>query len=427
MCSQRIDLWDLPMVLNKMEVKPQLAKLLNLYLRKRKNEAIELFTNQVHYTIFKQLSNKPSSIYISRNYVVLAFRGEARYHYYVIGENSDGRLFINKIREFSGDTARLVYVFKDNYERKDDVEILIYLIDDVDVHRSMGFGYDLENSEDKAIPKYHEGYIIDAYRVQGDLCLRIFTENVYFETIRQLLAEHIRQILNRVILERIRDLLADLGISSEFAERFGFEVIAFRVFPRDITYEEERYYLNNLFAIMKRKLNVSDIADSIAFTESFNISDFDDKIIVQMFGERAPFGQRFKPTICRIWLSREVINDFVDRIMNDLQLECSDRVISRGRHLLRYFGLPSRFTIIAKLPSANMAEEEYVIPVNMNILHIAKGKVYLYHPEHGSTEINIMQNLAAEVFNVWLDDDFEERLNYFAIKSLPDSRQLSLL
>jgi hypothetical protein len=56
-----------------------------------------------------------------------------------------------------------------------------------------------------------------------------------------------------------------------------------------------------------------------------------------------------------------------------------------------------------------------------------KGKVYLYHPEHGSMAIDVGQNLAAEIHNVWFDDDFEERLNYFAIKSLPDSRQLSLL
>jgi hypothetical protein len=360
---------------------------------------------------------------LSRNYVVLEFKGEARYHHYLLGVNTDGKVFINKLRNFSGETSKLLYMFK----RENNVEIPIYLIDDVDVHRSMGFGYDIENSEDKVIPKYYEGYIIDAYRVQGDIVLHIFEENVYFATIRQLLAEHIERIFYRVILERIRDLLADIGISSEFGNRFGSEVLIFRAFPRDLSAEEEKYYLEKLFEIMKRKLNISDIADSVTFVESFIVSVFDDKVIVQVYNERAGFGQRFETTIVRIRFSREVIDDFVERIMDNLQLEPSDHVISRGRHLIRYFGLPSRFTIMAKLPNANMTEEEYIIPINMDVLHIMKGKMYLYHPEHGSVAIDVGQNLAAEIHNVWLDDDFEERMNYFAIKSLPDSRQLSLL
>jgi hypothetical protein len=82
---------------------------------------------------------------------------------------------------------------------------------------------------------------------------------------------------------------------------------------------------------------------------------------------------------------------------------------------------------MAKLPSANGVEEEYIIPINLDLLHIMKGKMYLYHPEHGHLTIDIAQNLAAEINSIPLDDDFEERLNYIVIKSLPDSKQLSLL
>jgi GTPase SAR1 family protein len=422
-----INSWYLIDVLRSIDINNRLAILLYHYLRREKSKVIKLFTNRVHYEIFKQLWNKPLAIYVSRNYVVLHFQGIGRSHFYVIGINTDKRLFINKIRDFDNYGARIICEYHDD----NDYNIPIYLVEDKDIFRAMDFEEDIENSEEKVIPKYRKDgdreQMIRNYRIQGDLILRVTTEDVFFGNIRQLVIEQVDQILNRVILLRIQNVLADIGISSQIIRRFNREALMFRAFPRNTSIEEEEYYLENLTEILKRKLNISDIAERIKFTISYDFDSDTIGIAINFFNDRAEFGQRFEPTIIRALISWETLHKFADKIMSQLKLEPQDNIISRGRHLIRYHGYPSRFTILAKLPGANGVEEEYIIPINLDLLHIMKGKMYLYHPEHGHLTIGIAQNLTAEINSIPLDDDFEERLNYIAIKSLPDSRQLSLL
>jgi hypothetical protein len=415
--------WYLIDALKEVKVDQKLAYALYHYLRREKSKVIKLFTNRVHYEIFKQLWNKPLAIYVSRNYVVLQFQGVSRSHFYVIGINTDKRLFINKIRDFDNYGARIICEYHDD----NDYNIPIYLVEDKHVYRSMGFDEDVENSDDKTIPKINQESMIRNYRIQGDLILRVTTEDVFFGNIRQLVIEQVDQILNRVILLRIQNVLADIGISSQIIRRFNREALMFRAFPRNTSLEEEEYYLENLIEILKRKLNISDIAERIKFTISFDSDTIGYDIAINFFNDRAEFGQRFEPTIIRALIGWETLHKFADKIMSQLKLEPQDNIISRGRHLIRYHGYPSRFTILAKLPGANGVEEEYIIPINLDLLHIMKGKMYLYHPEHGHLTIGIAQNLTAEINSIPLDDDFEERLNYIAIKSLPDSRQLTLL
>jgi len=423
--------WYLIDVLRSIDINNRLAILLYHYLRRQKSKVIKLFTNRVHYEIFKQLWNKPLAIYVSRNYIVLHFQGNSRSHFYVIGINTDKRLFINKIRDFDNYGARIICKYHDDFDKENDYNIPIYLVRDNDIFRAMGFEEDIENSEDKTIPKYRKDsdkeQMIRSYRIQGDLIFDVSTEDVFFGNIRQLVIEQVDQILNRIILLRIQNVLADIGISSQIIRRFNREALMFRAFPRDTSLEEEEYYLENLIEILKRKLNISDIAERIKFAIGFDPDTIGYDVGISFFNDRAEFGQRFKPTIIRALISWETLHKFADKIMSQLKLEPQDNIISRGRHLIRYHGYPSRFTILAKLPGANGVEEEYIIPINLDLLHIMKGKMYLYHPEHGSMAIDVGQNLAAEIHNVWLDDDFEERMNYYALKLLPDSRQLSLL
>jgi hypothetical protein len=122
---EMVDEWDLNMVLDKIGLKAPLAKVLYCYLRRRKNETIALFTNQVHYAIFKTLSNKPLTIYVSGNYVVLEFAGESRNHYYVLGINTDGKVFINKIRLPRDIKAKIAFIFKNEINMKFQYTVLM--------------------------------------------------------------------------------------------------------------------------------------------------------------------------------------------------------------------------------------------------------------------------------------------------------------
>jgi hypothetical protein len=422
-----VNWWNLTDILKEMDLNPILCKLLYHYLRREKSKAIGLFTNQIHYALFKQLANVPAAIYVSQNYVVLQFYTYERSHFYVIGINTDDKLFVNKIRNFNSLGAKFICEYHHKDGEGGECVIPIYLVSDQNIYQSMGFDYDVERSSDKTIPKYYNERMMSLYRIQGDLVLRIFDESVFFETVRQLIAEQVEQILTRVILQRIQMILSDLGISSQITTRFRRECVMFRAFPREKSSSEIRYYLENLVTILSRKLYIRDIAESIKFIIAFDSDAIGYDIAVNIFEGRAEFGQRFEPTVIRVSISREIINKFVDKIISGITLDQQDNIISRGRHLIRYYGYPSQFTILAKLPNSAGGEEEYIIPINMNVLHVVKGKMYLYHPEHKAAEINIMQNIAAEITNVQLDDGFEERMNYIAIKSLPDSRQLSLL
>jgi len=191
---------------------------------------------------------------------------------------------------------------------------------------------------------------------------------------------------------------------------------------RESKVEEVNYYLENLLAILRRRLNITDIAQNVNFALGLSPFTEGSDITIHAYDERAGF----EPTIIAVMINWKVLDKFANEIMSQLRLEPNDHIISRGRHLIRYHGYPSRFTIIAKLPGVNGGSDEYVIPINLDILHVMKGKIHLYHPEHGSMEVNVLKNIIAEVLNVDLDDNFEERMNYIAIKLLPDSRQLAL-
>jgi hypothetical protein len=418
-----INSWYLIDALKEVKVDQKLAYALYHYLRGEKKALIRLFTNRIHFEIFKRLWNDPMTIYVSKNYIVLQFREYNTIDFYVIGINSDKRLFINKIRDFNPFGARLLFEYEHDDEGGNENRIPILLIDDKDIFRAMGFEEDIENSDDKTIPKS----MIRNYRIQGDLILRISTEDEFFENIREQVLDQIDQILNRVILQRIQAILSDFGISSEIVRRFRREVLLFRAFPRDSKAEEVNYYLENLLAILRRRLNITDIAQNVHFALGLSPFTEGSDITIHAYDERAGFGERFEPTIVAVMINWKVLDKFANEIMSQLKLEPQDNIISRGRHLIRYHGYPSRFTILAKLPGANGGSDEYIIPINLNVLHIMKGKLYLLHPEHGSITIDITQNIAAEINSIPLDDDFEERLNYIAIKLLPDSRQLSLL
>jgi hypothetical protein len=321
--------WYLIDVLRSIDINNRLAILLYHYLRGEKGKVIKLFTNKVHYEIFKQLWNKPLAIYVSRNYIVLHFQGNSRSHFYVIGINTDKRIFINKIRDFDNYRARIVCEYRDDFDKESDYNIPIYLVEDKDVFRAMGFEEDIENGEEKVIPKYRKDgdreEMIITYRIQGDLILRVTTEDVFFGNIRQLVIEQVNQILNRVILLRIQSVLADIGISSQIIRRFNREVLMFRAFPRNTSLEEEEYYLENLIEILKRKLNISDIAERIKFDICFDSDTIGCDVAIHLFSERAEFGQRFKPTIIRALISWETLHKFADKIMSQLKLEESQK------------------------------------------------------------------------------------------------------
>ena len=431
MSYEVVDYWNVERVFESIGMRPILKHFLVKYLEGEKKATINLFTNAIHYNAVKSLQNVPECIYVTQNYAILVFKYVGRYtesqHYYLIGINSDGKLFVNKLRLFRGCAIKTLAYYVKRIGKDAETTFPIYLTTDEYVRESLGYQVDLETLEIKLIPIQDPADSRIAYRVQGDLVFHIRPENEFFEMLSRVITDRVEEILRRIILERIQNVLADFGISSRIVRRFRREAIIFRGIPRDLSWPETQYYLNKIFGIIKKKLDHKDIADNITQANEFEINDENDEIGIDILTDRAGFQERFEPIIINVFFSRKVLQKFVSNIMNNLRLEPQEHIISLGRHLIRYYGYPSRFTISVKLPRDVNGNEDYLIPINLDLIHVVKGKVYLFHHEHGGEEIIMRENVTVLITHTEIDEDFENRLNYIALKLIPDPAQLTLL
>jgi hypothetical protein len=431
MSYEILDEWNVDRVFEDMRMRPILKNFLVEYLRGEKKATINLFTNVIHYNAVKSLQNVPECIYVTQNYAILEFRHIGRYtegrHYYLIGVNSDGKLFVNKLRSFRGAATKTLAYYVKRIGRDAETTFPIYLTKDEYIYESLGYQVDLETLEIKLIPIQDPADSRIAYRVQGDLVFHIGSEDEFFETLSRVITDRVEEILRRIILERIQNVLADFGISSRIERRFRREIIIFRGIPRDLSWSETQYYLNKIFGIIKKKLDHKDIADNITQANEFEINHENDEIGIDILTDRAGFQERFEPVIINVFFSHKVLQKFVNNIMKNLKLEPQEHIINVGRHLVRYYGYPSRFTLNVKLPRDVNGNEDYLIPINLDLIHAMKGKIYLFHNEHGGEEITVKENVTILITHTEIDEDFENRLNYIALKLIPDPAQLTLL
>jgi hypothetical protein len=388
----------------------RLITLLWYYKTKKKNMAKELFTNKIQFQVFKHLRNKPSRIFISNRYLVLEFtyvssKGYSYKNYYVIGVNSDNKLFINKMEDFEPNFS-------------DTIDKLVIPIPDKLVMDNLEFNYDLEISEDKSLPyRDHQMDSSRAYRVQGDLVfyVDIYSSDfklVYLNSIANNISDQIEALINNIVLRRIQNTLSEFGISSEINRN----IVRIWCLPSKYRYSLVSEYQLILREIIKNAIDLSDISNNI----TYDPSNWEADIRIVINEGSGWFGSPYKPFDVVIFFRDRFIDHWAKEVTKNITVEPKELTVNHGRHKITYVGYPSRFNIVHEFPfkDGNGDNVKALFEVNMNDLFMVSSKLKIEHIEHGVMEYNVIYPIRVTLDNTRIDRWFDSRLNYYAIKLL---------
>jgi hypothetical protein len=377
--------------------------------------------------MFKHIPLKPNSIMVSENYVILEFKRTIKrrwdsydsYTYYLIGINSDGKLFINKLVNES-----ISYRVIGELNLKNGWKTELRLTHDTAIHILLGYLIDMENSTDKTIPQHTiTGETFGSYRLQGDLVLAISSDenvyNYYIGFIKRSIYDQIERILKRTILLRISNILNSYNIITTI----GNNNLAIEAIPRYLDDHEIKAILNNLRDILYKELYVSDIAPTLQieniYREWNNKYSGTDIYITLTIG-RGSYGNPYKPIVISVEISEPIVGKFTDHVLKDLELKCDRRVIYHGRHKISYKGYPSQMTIATQLPLLNLdgVENTHVLNINIDRIYLDEGELRIDHVEHGSYTYKIAKPLLVRFQSTIVDPLNDNRLSYYALKNL---------
>jgi hypothetical protein len=394
--------------LRELGVDHRLLTLLWLYRSGRKNAAKSLFTNQAHFEVFKHLKNKPSAIYLTDKYLILTFTNRVKVRhrsiregksYYVIGINSDNKLFINKMERFYDPEAL-------------PINGLVYFSNNQEVYRHLGYEYDLETDSDKTIPKpEHANDFLEHYRVQGDLVFAVVVrennfEATYLNAIKANIDLQLERALANFILRKIQNALAEVGISSHLADN-ELIIPAIPVARRWDIGEDLRQTLQN---VIEKTVDLT--------AAGFSISNAQHDIAIMVNRGRGLFGVPYLPLEVTVSFSPAFLNEVADQIVKSLDIQIKERSITFGRHKITYMGFPNRFNFVYEFPYVEEGNEKFKVlfEVRMREIFAAEGKIRIEHVEHGLVEYTIAKPIEIIVENTEIDRFFEGRLNYHTLK-----------
>jgi hypothetical protein len=414
---------------SRVDPEPILRAFLAEYRGGRRRRVRQLFTNDIHFEVFKHLPKRSAKVYVSKSYVVLEFHFKVRDRwaredftihesYYVIGVNTDGKLFINKLERrpaAEGLADTLVGWGRDVVE--------FHATGDDSVAWVMGFNADLERGPIKAIPPpAAEERTMWLIRIQGDLVMNVdICDDIsatYLRVLKGELGGHVAAALREVLLERIMLTLASRGITSErVRNRLIVEAV-----PRYKPHEYEDTVAQKILSLLERELYYQDLGLRLKLTKpSYYVDPVDnDTIKVQVSSDRGRYGSPYRPIAIEAEPSVAAVGRAVEQIMRGLHVEVGRRVVYHGRHKVTFQGYPSRLTISARLPINNLdgLEDTRVFNIGLGAYYIAPGPLEVTHAEHGTHRYQVTKGLVATFQGVRVAPDFDNRLSHYALKAL---------
>ena len=421
-------LYEFEYIAKKMGLNDKLISFVSYYLDVGKKALKKMFTNSIHYAIFSHLPNTPSAICFSDSYVIFVYQIGEGYGVYLFGINSDGKIFVNKlpnnvIAENLSNMRKIAQLLASDNKR-----INVHRLEDKDIYRMLGYQVDLERLDNKVIPVYigeeansnktmpllRRAYL--DYRVQGDLIMTIWDTDGYYEDLRERVGARVERILTNIALERVFLALQDAGIGASI----GDDTLTITGVSRDLSRIEINEMLEKLAEYILASVDFSDIGARIYI----NVLDNQDQEVpgfeIWIMQDRGIFGSRYVPIRIGIRPNMPLVAKYTHEVIKGLKLEKEWRIARIGRHLIRYYGYPNRFTISAKL----VGDDEYLIPVELRTHYILEGEMYFLHPEHNQIKVKVLEDISARFRSTNIDQEFENRLNYYALKQLAQFMQL---
>lgn len=371
---------------------------------KGKEKLKEQFTNDMHYQLFKNIKYKHLiQILLTENYVIFTTKNKYTTSY-LIGINSDNKLFINVIDR---GLYRPGYEYQNIKIEKcyeiDNINYINLLIGDDNIVRTI-----LLYDKDLELDNIEKIDIDGFYRIQGDVVFEVHVDydfHLEHEILTQI-SEEIEIILKRIVLTRLQEFLMSYGVTSRIFGNGNPRLMIFGVAKKEDI-------------LIRQKTALEELIDKFTDILFFDLKN-KKKLIVEVNVEKV-FGGDYNRFIINVHTS-EIATEIALNIVKDIikELKPSENTINFGRHVIRYYGIPRAFTAKIKLPILDNLnrESEYLIPITLQNLYVLGRKILISHPEHGEKEIIVPEKVVIRPRNILIDVITAERLNYYALNKL---------
>ena len=401
---------SLPPFFDYVKLDARLRALVEVAVGGRKRLARELFTDSAHYEVFNHLKKRPAEVMAGQRYVVLRYSWRRRYDktstYYVVGINSDGKLFINKLASVPWPEERAGGCGC----------VELHVVRDEAVMNVMGFDVDLEQSNVRSIP-IEAGVL--RYRLQGDLVLEagpIKDVGEAYETeLRWFLASELERHMSFVLARRASLVLSSRGISTSLrGERVVFEAI-----PRRTSSRRKEELVDKVGRLLSRELYYQDMGEALV-ERRFGESAGADKVSMSIYLTAGTIGSGYDAYAIELKPSAVAVLRAVEEAVRSIKFEAAKRVVHFGRHRLEVEAFPPRLTLLLKSPASDPEglEERLVLSFQPSQLHVVPCELRVSHPEHGTVRYEVAQGLVATLRSVRTDPDFDLRLSHYSLKHL---------
>lgn len=439
-----------------------LREFLYAYLSGNLSATEKFFLNKIYYYYFESVNTKYrvlGSIYISTNYIFLVFtnyEGEEAYDdFYVIGVNSDGKLFINPTNSFPYSAGKAVGFLKNYIEDEDvlgekmTVDVPIFSVSDEVIYKVLGYDFDAEGKISEiphdqnifSVRGFHngDGY---GYRVQGDVVLEIVrlfgsvNEMVdeYKRGVRGYLMGQYSNLLSLIVMRRIQEILSAYYIHAEYVNDKTLSILRLRAGPVPENVDEILEYGRR---VKMQNESVVGIIAKILYN-NLDVSDITRRMIIKYDGGvRIKYSNNVEPTqfndtitiiitfnngiIISTQLSEKTVANYVDKIFSELNPAdlITDTHIKIGRHKITFKSLRRSMIIRTKLGIKD-EDDEITIPIRFDEHYwILPGKLKITHMEHGIHEYTIKYPFKGYFKTVNIpSNEFNNKLTEIAIKLL---------
>jgi hypothetical protein len=417
----------------------------------------EYFTNETHYEYFRRyvkpklsmVINKPTysykvkmywrvrnyevkhscSIYVSQSYLVISFYRKLyrvwdindkslirtiEYHY-LLGFNSDGKLFVNRVgnRPLENDLPIIVLVGNGSYD--------VSSTKDEEIRRILGYNYDVDGNSEVVIDK--DGI----YRVQGEIVISVhMLDDIeeHYKWIIDRVKSEITDLVESIISDRIASILIDMGFNISV---FGIDRITIQNVQRCENTIEDKVKALSIALLEEIKKNFDVIDYSIEF------KNYSDSVAIDVNTE---FYGNFSVGISYSGVSRRdiygdiFINVFhppggilENKIIEDLydQLKKTSRRVFKhvlGNHYIEVKNALST-NITYKPPITPLLIPFNEIRLNNNLYYVDKdSEIIVSHKEHGICRVKITKPSNILITTTQIHENYQSEVNRVVLSNI---------
>lgn len=357
-------------------------------------------------------------------------------HVYLIGFNSDGKLFVNEIPNTSFPSMLVDFkVFGSGV-----VELRI--IDYNEIVGYLGFNYDAADMENIVIDR------VGRYRIQGEIVLHVDRELGNVDEFYKVMVRR-SQIVDYVetyIANYIALALIDLGFSIEYGKSFTLRnVLPSKIIKKpkkimnilrrlgDSLIDELRKYIEINSVVISEVDDVVLYKYSREYTISSNISLFRLRVIFDYFKPR-PFQQPYSDIVVSVEINTILDYDYCimckeieKELINELKSSPRQNIkMLLGNHLIEMKNVYSGSIIFR--PSKRLEIELFRLPSitnNINAYYVdSESEIEIVHREHGATKIRFSKPFLVNFTTTTVLADYTEKLNRVVLGNLVNNKKM---